>query len=524
MPRRTVVLEIVIVGAVSIVAALVWTWPLVLHLDELGRASIDIPFEAWTVDWVQYALFHQPLHLYDANIFAPEKGTLAFSAPLIGVAIPLLPFRWLGLSPLAVHNVGIILATAANAASAYLLGRVIFKERVAAVALGAAFAFGPFPYEKSQLQITARAGIPLAAAATWWLLDRAEVNGKLRGPTIALFAVMAWQTSVSMYPAVYALVAIGVVFLARYQVVRRRPIVLACAAAGLGGLLLFAIPHFLVARTYPEAEHRTPGDYGINLLGAAFPGFALLTVAVIGVFVARRWKVLAFGCLLVAVGLVMGVGTATHGWRRFAPYRVVYDYAPGVGSLRDFSRAWLLGILGLGVLAALAVAWLYERHAAAGIVLAVLVSTGCVAEGYEPWDNAQTLAIRRVDQVLNDQPPGGVVYLPLGSPRRADDFLAFFQQPEIVYRTTEHHRPTVNAYFAFFPAWSGESADLAQQLPCSFGDFYKRGIRYVVAGANVPRLHDAAAARPLELIGVYDGDWLYRIPDPAGATCRPRVR
>ena len=44
--------------------------------------AIDSPFEAWTIDWVQFAILH-PTHLYDADIFAPTRGTLAFSAPLI---------------------------------------------------------------------------------------------------------------------------------------------------------------------------------------------------------------------------------------------------------------------------------------------------------------------------------------------------------------------------------------------------------------------------------------------------------
>jgi hypothetical protein len=523
---------IVIVGA--LVASIAWTWPLVLHLDHAGRALIDAPFEAWAVDWVQYAIRHQPLHLYDANTFAPTKGTLAFSAPLIGVAIPLLPFRWLGFSPYSVYNIGIILATASSAIGAYVFGRQVLRDRAAAAVVGFAFAFGRFPYEKSQLQITARAGIPLAAAATWWLLDRAEQNERLRGPVIALLATLAWQTSVSMYPAVYALTAMAAVMAVRWRVVRRRPITLAAAAGGVASVLVVAIPHIRVALAYPEADRRVPGNYGIDVFGHSFPGVALTVLAIVGIVCARRARtqVIVLGGVLTILGLLMGIGTATHGWRAYMPYRVMWDLVPGIGSLRDFSRAWLLGILGLGLLSGCAVAWIRNRNALVGMIVAIVACVAIFGEGAHLWNDKTVFQPHPVDQVLANLPdPGGVLYLPIASPARNDDTLVFFGQPAIMYRTTAHHRPTVNAYPEFFPPWAGESDDLAHQLPCSFAAFWNKGIRFVVLnehpGAWIP-LQDPARAAPLRLVGTYEGDTLYKIPDPAvtplPATCRPGVR
>ncbi len=534
MHRRELAIEAAIVVVGAFAAAILWTWPLLLHLDHAGRSLIDAPFEAWTVDWVQYAVRHQPLHLYDANIFAPTKGTLAFSAPLIGVAIPLLPLRWLGLSPYAIYNAGIIVATACSAIGAYVFGRQVLRDRAAAAVVAVAFAFGRFPYAKSQLQITARAGIPLAAAATWWLLDRAERDERLRGPTIALIAVLVWQTSVSLYPAAYALTAIAVVMAVRWRVVRRRPITLAAAAGGLVGVLVVAIPHITVALAYPEADRRVPGDYGINVFGAAFPGIALTAFAVGGIVFARRLhkRVVILGGVLVIVGLVMGIGTATHGWRQYAPYRLAWEVVPGIGSLRDFSRAWLLGVLGLGLLAGCAVACLRAMHRLMGTIAAVVACVAIFAAGAHLWNDSSVLQPRPVDRALAHLPTsGGVLYLPIGSPLRSDDALAFFQQPAIVYRTTAHHRPTVNAYFAFFPAWSGESEDLAHALPCSVAQLWSKGVRFVVVDRNPgswARLRDPTQAAPLRLLGNYDGDLLYALPDPATATkpatCPPAGR
>ena len=521
MQRRELAIEAAIVVVGAFAAAILWTWPLVLHLDHAGRSLVDAPFEAWTIDWVQYAIRHQPLHLYDANIFAPTKGTLAFSAPLIGVALPLLPLRWLGLSPYAIYNVGIIVSTACAAIGAYVFGRQVLRDRAAAALVAVAFAFSRFPYEKNQLQITARAGIPLAAAATWWLLDRAERDERLRGPTIALLATLVWQTSVSLYPAAYALTAMVVVMVVRWRVVRRRPITLAAAAGGLVSVLVVAVPHITVALAYPEADRRVPGDYGINVFGAAFPGVALTIVAICGIVYARRrqTQVVVLGVVLAVVGLVMGIGTASHGWRRYAPYRVAWEIVPGIGSLRDFSRAWLLGILGLGLLGGCAIACLRAMNRRVGTIVAVAICIAIFAEGAHLWNDATVIAPRPVDRVLAHlSTPGGVLYLPIGSPLRSEDGLAFFEQPTIVYRTTAHHRPTVNAYFAFFPAWSGQSEDLAHALPCSYTELWNKGVRFVVVARNAgswARLRDPARAVPLRLLGSYDGDLLYALPDPA---------
>ena len=73
---------------------------------------------------LQYAVEHLR-NPYDANIFAPESTTLVYSDALLGVAIPTLPLRWLGMSPIGVLNVVVILAFAASAAAAYLFVRLV---------------------------------------------------------------------------------------------------------------------------------------------------------------------------------------------------------------------------------------------------------------------------------------------------------------------------------------------------------------------------------------------------------------
>jgi len=537
-PWASFVIEATVVLAVSLVGAVLWTWPLVLHLARGGRSALDSPFEAWTLDWVQFAI-RRPRHLYDADIFAPTRGTLAFSAPLIGVALPTLPLRWLGMSPMAVYNAAQIVATAFSAASAYLFGRVVLGSRAAAAVVGAAFAFGPVPYAVAlQLQVTARAGIPLAAAAAWWMADRAETRRPVLAPAVLLVAVLAWQTSISLYPAAYAVVAVVLVLAVRWRVLGQ-PRVIAATVAALLAVLVVMVPEIVVAHTYPDTAPKVPGAYGASfvqaaprlwyprfldwkgyaplIVSAAFPGITLLLLAIVGLVVARRRRVWWFGVAATVVGAVMALGTAPTGWRRYLPYRVVLDVVPLAGALREYARAWVLGILGLGVLAGSAVCAL--RGSARTAFVAGIVCICIALEGFAPWTDITPVAINPVDVALGRMPDaGGVLYLPIGSPRRTSYDFAFFEQPRILLRTTAHHRPTVNGYSAYYPPWSGTAVDLARKLQCASARrvFYRAGIRFVVAapGVRVP-------STGLQKVASYRGDVLYRIlaPQREAASC-----
>ena len=111
------------------------TWPLVTKLGHTGHDAFDPRFQAWTIDWVQHKLA-SPASLFDANIFAPEPHTLAYSDSLLGIAIPMLPFRWLGVSPIGQLNIALLLSFATTFASGYLFGRVVTRSIVVATLTG----------------------------------------------------------------------------------------------------------------------------------------------------------------------------------------------------------------------------------------------------------------------------------------------------------------------------------------------------------------------------------------------------
>ena len=562
---RRIALETLVAVGLGLIAAIAVTWPLVTKLGHTGHDAFDPRFQAWTIDWVQHKLA-SPGSLFDANIFAPEPHTLAYSDSLLGIAIPMLPFRWLGVSPIGQLNIALLFSFATTFASGYLFGRVVTRSIVVGALTGVAFAFGPFGSVSSGvIHATAHAGVGVAAAAAWWLADRARARRPLLAPSALLVAALVWQASVSFYPGAYAFGAAAVILLVRWRSLGRRGWLWAGGALVVAGgcALALAIPYLQVRNDQPGFKRTLAdlpplaADFGAtdsrlsiwgSILGKgggwpiygepAFPGLFLLVLAPVGAIAGWRWgarRRLATiaGLALVVVGLALGVGAGPTGWRRYAPYRLLFEYVPGWEALRATGRAWVVGLLGVGLLAGfgtLAIGhWLARRfqwraRSVIGVVAAVALF-GVLAEGYAPWTAADggtvDVAVPPVDQRLAELPPGGVLYLPAleqgGS--GVAEALSGFRQAENVYGTTAHHRITPNGYSGFFPSsWKRLSREM-EALPdaATLEHLRALGIRYVVvrdwaAGSVWAPLLDPASAAPLRHVGTYDGDVLYEVP------------
>ena len=554
--------ETLLALGLGLVAAILVTWPLVTKIGHIGHDAFDPRFQAWTIDWVQHKL-GSPSSMFDANIFAPEPHTLAYSDSLLGIAIPLLPLRWLGVSPIGQLNVALLLGFATSAASGYLFGHVVTRSVAVGAMTAAAFAFGPFGSVSSgALHATAHAGVGVAAAAAWWLADRAEQEETrpLLAPAALLAAALVWQASVSFYPGAYTFGAAGLVLLLRARSLGRRgwlwaggAIVVAAACT-----LVMAIPYLQVRDEQPGFKRTLAdlpalsSDFGAtdprlsiwgSLLGQgtgwpiygepSFPGLVLLVLAPWGAVAgwragARLRRAVVTGLALTVAGAALAVGAGPTGWRRYAPYRLLFEYVPGWEALRATGRAWVVGLLGVGVLAgigALAIGrWLaghtsLSKSAAIGLVTTLAV-VGVLVEGYAPWTDRPDVRVSAVDEQLARLPdPGGVLYLPALEPGGSAGALSGFRQAENVYGTTAHHRETPNGYSGYFPpSWVQLSKEM-RSLPddAAIDHLRKLGIRYVVVresarGGAWDALLDPDRAAPLRLLGTYGGDLLYEVP------------
>ena len=91
--------------ALFIALAILHTWPLASDPARLSRNDNgDTMLNEWTLAWFAHQAPRDPLHLYDANIFYPERRTLAYSEAMIVQSAMGAPIRWLGAGPVLVYN------------------------------------------------------------------------------------------------------------------------------------------------------------------------------------------------------------------------------------------------------------------------------------------------------------------------------------------------------------------------------------------------------------------------------------
>jgi hypothetical protein len=176
---------------VGVLLAVITSWPLILHMPSRIAPDLGDPVRtAWEVAWVGHAILHQPLHLFNANVFYPHDLSLAFSDSLLGYG-PAGLFGTGTVAALVRYNVLFLFAWALCFVGAYLLARELGLGRFGGAAAGAAFAYAPYRVtEAGHLHVISSGGIPLAL----FLLLRGYRRGS-RGLVLAGWVVSAWQVS-----------------------------------------------------------------------------------------------------------------------------------------------------------------------------------------------------------------------------------------------------------------------------------------------------------------------------------------
>lgn len=567
------------VAPIALALSVAATWPLSAQLSSGAYHEFDSPVQAWAIDWVQHALTSDA-RLFDANMFAPTPNALTFSDALLGIAIPGLVARPLGLEPIGMLNLAILGGVAANALAAYWLGRLLTRRIIGGAVCGATYAFAPYSVlTATHVHIVIRPGLPLAVGLIWLIADRFDNRPREVGsadpprvwPLACLLAVaVAWQGAVSFYSAAFCSVVAVVTIAVRFRSLWWRGLSRVGVALGAA-----AIPVLLIAAQY-LANRRRYGNFGWPLSGVGqlsasvgsfvttdpgntvwgtflptaelgyslhdvplFPGVVPLLLAGVGLLTGLRAdgvgdrRVGRLGLALTVVGALLAIGASDEGWRQFTLFRLLFEVVPGWKSIRAADRFWVIGMLGLGVLAAVGAGQVVDwsrrwrgpvraRSVLAVVVGAALVAT-IVVEGHRSNDLVP-IRTRSVDAAIAELPSGGVVYLPVNANDQLG--LGIFGQAEYVYRSTAHHRPTVNGKGSFFPpSYLALSRDI-QSLPSRFARncLLAHGIRYVVVTPRVTgtvweKLQRERAAAPLVLLGDYGEDLLYRVPGRPDAPC-----
>jgi hypothetical protein len=89
--------------------AIAQTWPLATDPAHLARHdNRDTMLNEWIVSWVAHQAPRNPLHLFDGNIFYPERHSLAYSEPMLPQGAMALPLFAAGASPVLAYGLLLI--------------------------------------------------------------------------------------------------------------------------------------------------------------------------------------------------------------------------------------------------------------------------------------------------------------------------------------------------------------------------------------------------------------------------------
>ena len=536
--RRT--LHVCGITALFALITVIHTWPLASDLTRLSRVDApDAQLNAWVLAWVAHQLPNDPLHLFDANIFHPERYTLSYSEPLLVPALIGAPLHWLGASPVLVHNVLVMVGLVAMALGMYLLVLRFTDDRIAAILAGCLFAFNAHTLTRlPQVQAFHVEWLPLAL----WALDRLLTTVRYRDAWwLALFVICSALTS--GYLAVFVVVMLGSAIVVRPDrwlhqrglALGGRLIVagLVCAVVAAALLWPYAVAHpgdpnrrTLEAVSMFNATLNdylsTGGRFHYCLWShrfyapasdSLFPGVVAMGLAGVALVIRRRQRATWMLGSVAAIGCVLSFGTATP------VYEWLYWVFPPAQSLRAASRFGFLFLFGVAGLAGLGLAGLRSQWdgrrwmTAVGVACLLLANLEALRApvGYTRFSGVSPI----YSAIARDPQAGAVVEFPF--PSRAQ----FHLNADYVYASTVHWRPLLNGYSGFAPASYSEAADrlLAFPDPPSRRFLRDRGVTHVVvhprrfqgdrAARFVPRVE---ASADLRLLGVDDeGSRLYRL-------------
>jgi hypothetical protein len=455
---------VVFAGAALTVAM---TYPVAFEIGRVGRVDNgDGQISIWNVAWVARTLVVDPLHVFDANIFYPHRGTLAYSENNLGAGALAIPVYWATRNPYAAHNFVLLLSFVLSGAGMYYLVRHLSGDRGAAAVSAISFAFCPYVFaHTAHIQLLMTAGLPWSLLAFHWMADRPTPG---RGALLGL--AMAAQAMCCGYYGVFVILMVGYAILVVASTRKLWANAAYWTGIGIAAVVSMALvaPAFAPyvrlqsvegftrqldqARQYSSnwSDYLASSAYADSwMLGhlppwveVAFPGAVAGVFGIAGAWVARRRQ---RGELVILYG---GLAVLAC-WASFGPagilYSVLYKVVPVFSLLRAPARFGLIVGFGLSVLAGLAVsrfARTFRRPGRVALVLAVLA----LAELVEPTAMRAVEPVAPVYRMLATLPRAPVIELPFYYPE-----VGLYQHSKYMLASTAHWMPLVNGYSDYIP-------------------------------------------------------------------------
>jgi hypothetical protein len=536
--------------AAFLVLSLLHTWPLAAAPSNWSRIDGDGGMNTWAVSWVAHALLTDPSRLFDANIFHPNKLTLAYSEAMLVQSMFALPVIAAGGSAILAYNVAVIAGFTLTGWAFCLLIRRWTGSWAAGYVAGSLAAFNAhtmvsFPH----LQFL-HAGF---FAVMLFALDRLITAPRYRDACV-LGVAFALQGMASLYLMAFAVFGLSFAALSRAGEWIRRSLPLltrlaAAAAIALALLWPYLSPYrelqvtMAQTRSVDEAESASPANYaatgarvhyerwsrefGAGATSFMFPGFVALALVVLVISDPQRSRdprvrmcgAAAVGCVVVS----------------FAPswpfYPALHAAIPMFQAVRAVHRVGQVALLMIAVLAGFGVAALGQQFGKsrawpalmAAIVLLVNGEAMRAPMGYVWFDR-----VPAVYDVLAREPGAVIVEMPFPMPQQ------WFLNGLYMVNSTAHWRPMLNGYSSYRPSSYYESYEIMQRFPRdeALTALNALGVTHVVvhqkalnSGGTVGRYNPYESVPSLQLIARDDDVLIYRLAadgasSPAGEHLR----
>jgi hypothetical protein len=515
------------------VALLAVMWRMGWHtLTHKVADTGDEVLYGWIWNFARQQLVKNPLHLYDGNIFAAHKLTVAYTDNMMILVPPLALLSALGAGwalQLNLLSIGMMLFCLA---ATYSLARRLCGRTDAAVFAAIAFAFGSFTFAHvGHVQLLLLGQFPLAFLLAFrWLDRRRPLDAVWFGLANASFFLGAMYYA-AVWTVCAAIVVVGYLLMVRFRPGRRFWSGLGIVALASATALPFVLPYLELAQERPLVKEwgLQPRDFvtvasgsilypGLDAAAnrrevrwehAFFPGFSTMALAMVGgvglvvltwkrrrrdpdedgeppaagVFARDRRRELWLLAAAGAASFALALGPEVRGHRM--PFAWFHDHVPGFAGIRVASRLAMPGLLAVSVLAAVGLALLLtripSRPVAAGVAVALcgflLLEFAAPMQRFVLPDDRATLAVYRA---LEDRKAGTVAELPLIDPIESGPW-AYVEAPRMLYSTLDLH-PRINGYSGSWPADYQSRVAKLNTFPSarSIALAHKLGVRYVV--------------------------------------------
>jgi hypothetical protein len=484
-------------AAASVLFAVFLTWPQATSVTSLVASHHDTLFSIWRLSWVAHALQTDPRHLFDANIFHPESGTLAYSDAMLLEGFLAAPLIWGGLSTVTAYNLLLLGGIAACGVAMFVLARHLTGTTAPALVAAAVFTMAPYRTEHfMHLELQWAMWMPLM----FWAIHRAVDQ---RWPLGALLTgLFLWlQMLSSVYYGIFlALAASSLVMLLLLVDLRRtaRALPWLLAGAVVAGVLTvpYAIPYTRAAGLLGERQLSEITEYSAQPIsylasppqnwlwgwtsewGGAelhlFPGLTAIGLTLAGLF--SRFRRPAF--VYAALALILAELSLGSNGRLYSALLAQGSWLHG---LRAPSR------LGLFVACALAMGAGFGAQAIAArcrpsyrklawLAIASLLAVEYANRGL-PLTSPGHAGRATLFNVLRSAGPGVVIELPVPLPEALPGPDPFYQ-----YWSSNHWYPLVNGYSGYYPESYLQTLELIRRFPddASIRRLKRLKVRYIV--------------------------------------------